>query len=486
MSAPEQVLQGGTGQDGDARAYRSDVIDGVSRWLGVHYGIRKDPQNRFSPVAAPAAPLQSAPAVFPQLPGGLDWLLGPALAELSQDEDAFQLNIWAPAGAAEAPVAVFLPGGAFVSGAGTVRWYDAARLAREGGAVVVTVNYRLGALAFAGDPAAGSNLAMGDLLQALAWVRSNIAAFGGNPENTTLIGQSAGAFYAFALSQLPQARGLFRRTALLSLAYQPPLGPQEFAERHAVLSTALGQAQPADAPLAELLRAQAEVGKAWAGRGLGLMPPADELVPADLFDPQAAARRLHVAELLLTTTQDEAAAFVGHLPEQAFPEEALRGFLAGHFQDPAAVAERLAQALPGSSAQVRMAEAMTLFQFRTYARELAAAAEAAGVGVQAARFAVRSPLPGAGSAHCFELPFLFGQRDTWADAPMLAGVDPEAFETAGSALRRLLLGFVADGQAQAADGQPVPAPRAHPGRIYTVTETGAGFSPDDDGIRAVR
>lgn len=464
--------------------FRSEQAgEGVTRWLGIRYAARSDPGDRFSMPGAPEpGRLQSAPAVFPQLPGGLDWLLGPALAELPQDEDAFQLNIWAPTGATALPVLVFLPGGGFVSGAGTVRWYDGTRLALEGQAVVVTVNYRLGATAFAADPVQGSNLAVHDLLRALAWVQENIARFGGDPENTTLAGQSAGAFYAFLLSQLPQARGLFRRTALYSLAYQPPLGRAEFAERYAVLASALGEVLPDKAPITDLLRAQAEVGRAWAGRGLGLMPVADDVVPADLFDPPAAARRLHVEDLLLTTTQDEAAAFIGPLPPQAFDEDALSGFLAGHFTDPAA-AEHLDRTLPGASVQAKMIEAMTVHQFRQYAQELASAAGAAGVGARTIRFAVRSPLAGAGSAHCFDLPFLFGRRNVWADAPMLDGVDDGVFDKAGNAMRLLLLGFVSDGVPRGPDGTELESTAGRPGEIFTVGETGAGFAALDAGCR---
>ncbi|NKX51824.1 carboxylesterase/lipase family protein [Arthrobacter deserti] len=458
----------------------TEVSGGIVRALGVHYGARLDPAARFSPVGEPSPELvQSGPAVFPQAPGSLGWLLGPALMELPQSEDAFQLNIWAPEDARDAPVLVYLPGGAFISGAGTVRWYDGERLAREGGAVVVTVNYRLGALGLIGDGRRPSNLAVGDTLQALRWVQANIGRFGGGPARVTLAGQSAGAFYAFLLSQLPQAGGLFRRTALLSLAWQPPLSQAEYAERYRLLVQAPGEDAPglAEVPAAALLQAQGAASKAYAGRGLGLMPAADATVPADLFDFAAADGRLHVSELLLNTPQDEASAFLHAVPVSVVTPGQLTGFVAGHFEDPPATLAWLEEQLPGASCHAKLVEAMTLHQLRLAAYELAGHARAAGVDASVARFAVASPLEGAGSAHCFEVPFLFGNREQWGDAPMLSGVPEAVFEEAGAALRGLLLGFVADGRARTPDGGVVPPFDPAAPQAYRIGAGGTGLIP---------
>ena len=217
--------------------------DGVVCVRGVRYGERLDPLDRFSALGDPSPERpQAAATVFPQSPGSLDWLLGPALSRMPQSEDSFLLDIWAPVGAKGLPVLVFLPGGAFISGAGNVRWYDGARLAREGGAVVVTVNYRLGALGLLNGAGGAANLGAGDILQALTWIQRNIAAFGGNPGAVTLAGHSAGAWYAYVLSFAEQARGLFCRTALFSLPWQPPLNATEFAERYELFAAALGGA----------------------------------------------------------------------------------------------------------------------------------------------------------------------------------------------------------------------------------------------------
>ncbi|MCG2621441.1 carboxylesterase family protein [Arthrobacter sp. I2-34] len=477
-----------TGRNQGLPGVATQVSGGVVGALGLHYGARLDPAARFSPVGEPSPGLvQSAPAAFPQSPGALDWLQGPALAELPQHEDAFQLNVWAPEGAQGAPVLVYIPGGAFISGAGTVRWYDGERLARDGGAVVVTVNYRLGALGLMGDERTPSNLAVGDLLQALRWVRANIGAFGGDPDQVTLAGQSAGAFYAYLLSQLPQAEGLFRRTALLSLAWQPPLAPAEYAERYRLLAEALGpDADLAQVQAAELLRAQREVGKAYAGRGLGLMPAADEVVPADLFDFAAAAGRLHVDRLLLNTTQDESAAFLKAVPVEAVTDQVLAGFIGAHFEDMPATLAWLDAKLPGATRHAKLVEAMTLHQLRLAADELAGQAATVGVPAVVARFGVASPLEGAGSAHCFELPFLFGIRGNWADAPALQGVCEDTFERAGAGLRSLLLGFVADGTPRTHDGAAVAAFDPADPRVYLVDGGAARYVQAERGLRPRR
>ncbi|HHW82621.1 MAG TPA: carboxylesterase family protein, partial [Actinomycetales bacterium] len=139
----------------------------VRHLRGVRYAHLADPADRTSPAVPVAGIAEEAPHIFPQVPGGLDPLIGPALGELPQSDNAFLLDAWVPEGASpdgapslpesapsnaaspEAaspdaaptlPVLVMVPGGAFISGAGTVRWYDGERLAREG-MVVVVPNY---------------------------------------------------------------------------------------------------------------------------------------------------------------------------------------------------------------------------------------------------------------------------------------------------------------------------------------------------------
>jgi para-nitrobenzyl esterase len=132
-----------------------------------------------------------------------------------RSEDCLYLNVTTPAGGARGkPVMVWLHGGGFTAGAG--EQYDPARIADQGDVVVVTVNYRLGALGFLAHPGLGANFGLQDQVAALRWVRANARGFGGNPRNVTVFGQSAGAMSICALTRSPKARGLIDRAILQS------------------------------------------------------------------------------------------------------------------------------------------------------------------------------------------------------------------------------------------------------------------------------
>jgi para-nitrobenzyl esterase len=134
-------------------------------------------------------------------------------------EDCLYLNVWTLAGyqGRNFPVYVFFHGGGFTEGAGSIDVYNGASLARKG-LVVVTVNYRLGALGFLAHPALSAestdhisgNYGFLDALQSLRWVKNNIGAFGSDPSRVIIGGQSAGSMLVHDLSASPQAKGLFR------------------------------------------------------------------------------------------------------------------------------------------------------------------------------------------------------------------------------------------------------------------------------------
>ncbi|GAC1400865.1 MAG: carboxylesterase/lipase family protein [Ktedonobacteraceae bacterium] len=158
-------------------------------------------------------------AISPQASmGSFGALTGP------MNEDCLTLNIWSPrADDARRPVMVWIHGGSFVTGSGSTPWYDGTSFATQGDVVVVTINYRLGALGFlylaeyAGEEYATSgNNGLLDQIAALTWVRDNISAFGGDPTNVTVFGESAGAMSIGALLAMPAAHGLFRRAILQS------------------------------------------------------------------------------------------------------------------------------------------------------------------------------------------------------------------------------------------------------------------------------
>ncbi|GFG72575.1 carboxylesterase/lipase family protein [Mycolicibacter senuensis] len=176
--------------------------------------------------AAPVGPLRwQPPAPMPAWQGVRDavkrgpWCIQPDAAEVDPtSEDCLTLNVWTPTGSAAEPlpVMVWIHGGSFMRGAGDI--YHAQRLAVRGRIVVVTINYRLGALGFLADPALGEagNYGLADQQAALRWVRDNVGAFGGDPAKVTIAGESAGGMSVCDHLVAPESAGLFRAAIIQS------------------------------------------------------------------------------------------------------------------------------------------------------------------------------------------------------------------------------------------------------------------------------
>lgn len=239
------------------------------------------------------------------------------------NEDCLSVNVETPRGiSGRLPVMVFVHGGGFANGSGAD--YDPTRLVTQGNVVVVTFNYRLGAFGFLDhpaldDPSAG-NFGLADQQAALRWVRRNIAAFGGDPGNVTLWGQSAGAFSTCAQLAAPGARGLFDKAIVQSGPCDNALVTRSAALQRGLATAArLGCPDPNTA--ANCLRAKPF--KELAGLGqdqvytvhkdiadLPWLPVAG--TPALPSQPSAALRRGQAADvpLILGGTRDEMRAFV--------------------------------------------------------------------------------------------------------------------------------------------------------------------------------
>jgi para-nitrobenzyl esterase len=199
-----------------------ELAGGVRRWLGIPYaqaGRYEAPQ----PVA-PWSGVRAARSMAPQCPQMYGSNAKRARIDMDgYGEDCLALNIWVPEGGADVgakPVMVWIHGGAFI--AGSCNPYDGALLAREGDIVVVAINYRIGVLGFVnfgealGLPQIPSNLGLRDQIAALAWVRDNIAAFGGDPQRVTVAGQSAGSMSVSLLMVCAEARPLFQAAIMQS------------------------------------------------------------------------------------------------------------------------------------------------------------------------------------------------------------------------------------------------------------------------------
>lgn len=191
------------------------------------------------------------------------------------NEDCLYLNVWTPGlDAQKRPVMVWIYGGTMVTGAGTAEAFEGTSLSKRGNAVVVTINYRLGALGLLyladlldGSRPSDANLVLQDQVAALRWVHENIAAFGGDPDNVTVFGESSGSMSTACLMVTPESRGLFHKAICQSGSLPPKLlSPSDATESAEVLLEALGLS-PADAgklwelPAEEILGAQLEVVK---------------------------------------------------------------------------------------------------------------------------------------------------------------------------------------------------------------------------------
>ena len=241
-------------------------------------------------------------------------IFGDIVFDRPASEDCLYLNLWTPAKEATAglPVMVWIHGGGYQAGASHEPRHDGVRLANNG-VVLVTINYRLGVFGFFAHPALSSddprgtsgNYGLLDMIAALQWVRDNVAAFGGNPGNVTIFGESAGSFAVSTLMAAPQARGLFHKVIGESGA---PFGPTlSLAPRQAAEGNGEKFAAAIGAQTAEALRAKApeEVLAAAAKWQPWFAPSIDGLVLTEPVAATFAAGRQAKVPLLAGWNADE-------------------------------------------------------------------------------------------------------------------------------------------------------------------------------------
>ncbi|MDT5249788.1 MAG: para-nitrobenzyl esterase [Mycobacterium sp.] len=217
---------------------RGTTEGGVNVWRGIAYAEQPVEGRRFL-APAPLEPwtgVRDAVEHGPLPPQGRSFVGGGRDDPKIRDEACLTVTVWSPDVTGALPVMVWIPGGAFVYGAGQLQLYNGSRLAANGNVVVVNVTYRLGVFGGfeLGDlgPGFDDNLCLRDQLAALAWVRDNIAAFGGAPDQVTVFGESAGATSVLALMACPAADGLFGRAIAQSPAL-PLIADRETRARQA-------------------------------------------------------------------------------------------------------------------------------------------------------------------------------------------------------------------------------------------------------------
>lgn len=331
-AAAQPVVQTDLGRVGGT------VQDGSDIFRGIPYAAPPTGERRWRPPAdaLPWHGIRPAVRRAPDCPQiyspAQDAYRGPSV----QSEDCLYLNVWRPTGAkpgARLPVMVWIHGGSFVAGSGSWSVYDGGALNRDG-VILVSINYRLGVLGRFAHPALVAeqrggplaNYGLMDQIAALKWVRRNIGAFGGDPDNVTIFGYSAGGVSVNYLMAAPSARGLFRRAISQSGGIQvegsrkiegegverlrEPLLPE--GERMADALGATDMAALRALPVARLLE--------WQSRNLiGSLNPVQDgvLIPESVG---AAFERGHIADVdyLAGSTSWEASLIAGApIPPQA-------------------------------------------------------------------------------------------------------------------------------------------------------------------------
>ena len=453
--------------------------DGVRAFLGIPYAAPPIGPLRLRRPRPPspwlgARQATSFGAVAPQLSVTAPIRLLAERIGAGIDEDCLYLNVWAPDdGEKKRPVMVWLHGGGFFLGAGSRFLYSGGPLVRRG-TVVVTLNYRLGALGFLDlrslgrDPDAPANLGLHDQIAALEWVRDNIASFGGDPANVTLFGESAGAMSAAIL--LAVAPPLFRRVILQSGAAANVSTREQAAEVAERFLAEVGVAADEserlrDLPLREILAGQrALIRQADRLRRLPWQPSIDrDLLAADPLDAIAAGAGSEV-DLVVGTTRDEWRLFTAGVPwlrfmrwadlEKRIAESLAHLGLGADNAAPLADAYRRLDRRP----RPRPHDVWTAFRtdqiFRLPAIDLADRKARHGGRTFMYRFDFELPLlrRSLGACHGADLPLVFGSLDHWALRPFYLG-RPGARRLA-NVIQEAWVGFAREGLPRASGLPP--------------------------------
>ena len=419
-------------------AVRGISAAGHHAFLGIPFAAAPVGSLRWAPPepVTPWSEVRDAttygPAAWQPTGGPLDGLV-PGMGSDHQADDCLSLNIWTPAADdARRPVMVWIHGGAFSLGAGSLSAYDGTRLCTRTGTVVVTINYRLGALGFLvpDDDTTVANVGILDQIASLQWVRDNIAAFGGDPDNVTIFGESAGGGSVLSLLSAPRAQGLFHRAIVQSGATDLMLDRdrarrvlEAFARCAGVDADDIDALRSLDP--AAVLAAQAQAaGELFATVGTMPFHPCidGDVLPSSW--QQAAEQGVSTVPLIIGTTRDEMALFAGFDPAAATLDAAgLRARISHLGRDPeallAAYAETGTTEPPAVWGRITTDNAMWLAALRF------ATAYATHAPVWMYRFDWTASEPSLGAPHGVDIPFAFdtideGVWDRFVDDPTAA------------------------------------------------------------------
>jgi para-nitrobenzyl esterase len=369
-------------QYGKVRGYE---LRGINYFLGMPYGADTSGANRFMPPQKPKPWTEVYPALWwgNSAPQNMENRYANKFAAFRDhwnysdvSEDCLRINVLTPAvnDGKKRPVMFWIHGGGFSSGNGIEQdGYGGENFARLGNVVFCSINHRLGPLGFCnlagvggGKFAASGNVGMMDIVAALEWVRDNIANFGGDPGNVTIMGQSGGGAKVCNLTAMPSAKGLFHKAVVLSGASRRS-GEKAFSEKlgaEVLKESGLGptdldklQAMPWKDFYAIATKAQQRVAKeAGPGGGMtrGFGPVVDgSILPAHPYDPEAAPTAADVPMIISSVENEQSVSWADSSLESMTMEQAVarlkeRAGFGGGFGDKAEeIVAAYAKAFPG-------------------------------------------------------------------------------------------------------------------------------------------
>ncbi|AZG48630.1 carboxylesterase/lipase family protein [Gordonia insulae] len=441
-----------------------ELAGGVVRFLGIPYAAAPFGPNRMQP-PQPAdtwvEPRDCAEFAATVPKGDYPPHFAPLFAEVTIDGDeCLNVNVWSPGLDGAHPVLVWIHGGSFMNGSNSVAEYDGAAFARDG-VVLVSINYRLAAEGFLylGDGVA--NLGLQDQVAALRWVHENIASFGGDPDQVTVAGESAGAMSVSTLLTMSSARGLFTRAITQSGATAHTITPEQGLMVSRFLAESLGveptRAAIAGVDLDTLIAAASDLvtevqtspdPAKWGPLAMSLLPFAP-VIDGDVLTRHPLEAMADGAgsdvTVLTGSTRDEARLFlVAPQTIDLIDEPTFTATAQAYGLDQQAI-ETYARNRPDASPGDLVAAVVTDWFFGIPALRVAETrARVGGAPTWVYRFDYPDPADngGYGSAHAAEIPFVFDTLHEKTVAPRLGDHPSQAV---ADAAHRVWVDFVTTG-----------------------------------------